>query len=360
EDFFADLLTSRDIDFILNSNKLRFPATNLIGGKLPKLEPGSFTRAENVIDAGRVFKYYAEGYTIALSGLHEEFHKLGLLCDHMVKQLSHRFQTNIYCTPKDSQGFNTHYDSHDVFVLQVHGEKKWQIYDCPIQLPLKNFQEFNKDVDYHPTLRTEVLLQAGDFLYIPRGMMHNAHTEDQPSIHITLGMLGTTYLDLLTEILKENGKLNQQLREYLPIGYTFDEQAQKQLLEQVGRIQAELKFSEPAEKQLHSFRNSLLKNSRGKQLHQLQNMDALDTLNLDTYFMLRENVLYHLSTVGDKVVLHFSGYEHSFPEEARELLEAILEKKEFKGSDLPDDFDEESQLNMLKYLMKEGILTLAR
>jgi ribosomal protein L16 Arg81 hydroxylase len=32
-------------------------------------------------------------------------------------------QTNIYLSPPNAQGFGTHFDSHDVFVLQVAGSK---------------------------------------------------------------------------------------------------------------------------------------------------------------------------------------------------------------------------------------------
>ena len=31
-------------------------------------------------------------------------------------------------TPPQNQGFSNHYDVHDVFVLQIEGEKRWQIH----------------------------------------------------------------------------------------------------------------------------------------------------------------------------------------------------------------------------------------
>jgi ribosomal protein L16 Arg81 hydroxylase len=38
-------------------------------------------------------------------------------------------QTNIYLTPASNQGFRTHYDNHDVMVVQVEGEKLWRFYN---------------------------------------------------------------------------------------------------------------------------------------------------------------------------------------------------------------------------------------
>ena len=36
---------------------------------------------------------------------------------------------NVYLTPKGSQTFPVHVDEHDVFVLQVQGEKIWRLYE---------------------------------------------------------------------------------------------------------------------------------------------------------------------------------------------------------------------------------------
>ena len=46
-------------------------------------------------------------------------------------------QANSYYTPRRSQGFAVHHDTHDVFVLQVAGEKHWRVYDPLLELPLK-------------------------------------------------------------------------------------------------------------------------------------------------------------------------------------------------------------------------------
>ena len=37
-------------------------------------------------------------------------------------------QANAYITPPQNQGFSHHYDVHDVFVLQLAGEKEWTIH----------------------------------------------------------------------------------------------------------------------------------------------------------------------------------------------------------------------------------------
>ena len=36
-----------------------------------------------------------------------------------------------------AQGFKVHHDTHDVFCLQVEGEKRWLVYPPVLELPLK-------------------------------------------------------------------------------------------------------------------------------------------------------------------------------------------------------------------------------
>ncbi|MCL4675526.1 MAG: hypothetical protein KJZ59_05775, partial [Pararhodobacter sp.] len=59
-------------------------------------------------------------------------------CRALESVLSCDLQTNIYLTPDNAQGFRTHYDSHDVIVLQTHGSKTWNIYESPLELPLRS------------------------------------------------------------------------------------------------------------------------------------------------------------------------------------------------------------------------------
>ena len=50
----------------------------------------------------------------------------------------HPTQVNAYITPPSSRGFSPHYDVHDVFVLQVAGEKHWRIHAPVLPDPLRD------------------------------------------------------------------------------------------------------------------------------------------------------------------------------------------------------------------------------
>jgi len=49
----------------------------------------------------------------------------------------------------------------------------------------------------------ELMLTAGDLLYMPRGFLHEAWTTDEPSTHLTVGLHVVRWLDLLSVALAQ-------------------------------------------------------------------------------------------------------------------------------------------------------------
>ena len=83
----------------------------------------------------RVLALFADGHTIVLQGLHRLWPPLIDFAGALTTDLGHPVQINAYITPSSSQGFSAHYDVHDVFVLQVAGEKRWRIHAPVRQRP---------------------------------------------------------------------------------------------------------------------------------------------------------------------------------------------------------------------------------
>ena len=88
-----------------------------------------------------------------------------------------------------------HYDTHDVFSLQVAGEKRWLVYEPAWELPLKH-QRYKAETMGEPGEPVlDVTLQAGDTLYLPRGWLHEAKTSETDSLHLTVGVNVYTWMD---------------------------------------------------------------------------------------------------------------------------------------------------------------------
>ena len=75
-----------------------------------------------------MYQLFCEGATIGLSYLDDVVPSLTLFCCTLEREFSFPFQTNAYLTLARAKGFKAHYDTHDVFVLQVVGSNQWTLY----------------------------------------------------------------------------------------------------------------------------------------------------------------------------------------------------------------------------------------
>ena len=207
---FTDLLTVADVDELLGPRGLRTPYFKLVKeGKSPP-EAG-YTRSAvagnrrlaDLSDSAKVAERFATGHTVVLNALHRIHPPVADFCRALAAELGHPTQVNVYVTPPGAQGFKAHHDTHDVFVLQLDGVKHWQVFEPVVELPLASQPSsgFPPEVITAGEPVLDVDLHPGDALYLPRGWRHAATTADDRSIHLTVGVLQTTWYDVLGEVM---------------------------------------------------------------------------------------------------------------------------------------------------------------
>ena len=91
--------------------------------------------ADQVAD-DKVLGLVADGATLVLQALHRTWPPLVRFGSRLSAELGHPVQINCYLTPPQNQGFAPHYDTHDVFVLQVAGRKRWVVHPPVLTDPL--------------------------------------------------------------------------------------------------------------------------------------------------------------------------------------------------------------------------------
>ena len=224
---YADLLTLDSLDHFINSADLREGMVDMTSQKK------RIAREAYVDDMGRISRVgvaeeYLDGATIILPQLHDSIFNLGEFCRALEEVFSCHVQTNIYLTPSGNQGFPTHYDNHDVFVMQISGAKAWRLYGAPVGTPFRG-ERFELGQHEPGEVTQEFTLNPGDCVYVPRGVMHDAqNVGDEPSLHITVGMLTKTWADLLLESISELALTSPDFRRSLPAGFAgrdFDRDA---------------------------------------------------------------------------------------------------------------------------------------
>ncbi|MFJ9798035.1 JmjC domain-containing protein [Streptomyces sp. NPDC101145] len=105
-------------------------------------------------------------------------------------------QVNAYASWTAEEGFGTHWDDHDVVVLQLEGGKRWKVYGPTRRAPAWRDVEAPAAPTGDPV--ADLVLAPGDLLYLPRGWWH-AVSADQgtASLHLTFGLTAQTGAEFL-------------------------------------------------------------------------------------------------------------------------------------------------------------------
>ncbi|HCS56916.1 MAG TPA: cupin, partial [Gordonia polyisoprenivorans] len=173
---FVDLLSPAVVDELLAERGVRTPFIRMAKeGTLLAREryvgPAGFgAEMPDQVDSAKVLAQFADGATIVLQGLHRLWPPVIDLVRGLVDDLGHPVQANAYVTPPSNRGFDPHYDVHDVFVLQISGEKHWTVH-APVHLDPVDSQpwtdhreDIERRTDDPPVIDT--VLRSGDALYL--------------------------------------------------------------------------------------------------------------------------------------------------------------------------------------------------
>jgi mannose-6-phosphate isomerase-like protein (cupin superfamily) len=266
-----------------------------------------------------------------------------------------RVQTNIYLTPPGAQGFKPHWDTHDVFVLQVSGRKLWSIYDTKVTLPLKG-QQTDPAVHQPGPVTEEFELDAGSVVYIPRGLMHSARSSAEASLHITLGITAFTWADFFVESVAAVALEGETVRQNLPMGFasgSVSAQERARLYqEKLSALQAAF---DPAPVWRH-FQDEVLATNTPLFTNLLGSHLRADPVTVNSTVRRRTDMLAEVERGGESCVVRFGGTEITLPGGLLPAVEMATTADTFTVQELPDCIDAEGKVTLVTRLLKEGLL----
>lgn len=352
-DRFDSFFSWQQLNDLLNFHKLQHPSIrfSIKGQSLPACDPKYW------------IKYCQQGATLVIDHVHDRVPALTdwvwALQEEIGQNTAH---LNLYCSWPGTQGFKNHFDTHEVFILQIDGTKEWFVFDETMKYPVRKDNGPEHRPPESPPYIHEVL-QPGDVLYIPRGHWHYAVAQDTPSLHLTLGiccLTGGNMLDWLIGELKEEEAWRQNLP-LMPDGNIEPlERSVQSLLE---RLKASLDRDRLALQ--YSLRHAT-SNPRAPEISLPGQLGfgvfdrGMETRFRHTKFQtLKLEPLpesgYQILTNGKKIT-----FKGTNPELVDNLLDNLLNCEAFTVGDaaqwLPD-FDLETQiLPILSGLVKEGMI----
>ena len=365
---FADLFSADAVDELISRRGLRTPFVRMAKhGKV--LDPARFTRpggagatvSDQVAD-DKVLGLLADGASLVLQGLHRVWPPLIDFGGQLSEQLGHPAQINAYVTPAENQGFSAHYDTHDVFVLQIAGRKSWRIHPpvIPDPLPDQTWEANRASVEARATepALLDLTMTPGDVLYLPRGYLHQAAALGESSIHLTVGIHPINRHDLLRELVAVLAD-EPLLRRSLPMGIDLaDPTALEPALTEVRRRLRELLDDADGGQAAEVGRRigrRLRRDTRPAPITPLRQLDALSELTGQSSVRLRPGLRVDVSEGPDGVRLEMLDRYLSLPFEMAPAVTVLLSGRPVRVDELPG-LDLESRLTLVRRLLRESVV----
>jgi ribosomal protein L16 Arg81 hydroxylase len=359
-DYYAGLLTNRDLEDIISTSDMRYPALRLSknGAFYP---PQSYTTDvtvgrltfNGVPDVNRISLEYGRGATISLQAFHRTWSPLSALCLRLEEALDYAAHANVYITPGETSGFPPHYDTHEVVVLQIAGRKKWLIDEPPLKWPHTS-QSFESTGLAPGPRMMETELVAGDTLYLPRGYVHSTTTSDRHSAHITIGINVLTWADVVREFLPSCLD-NEEYRRALPPGFA----SRGELRPALQRRLAEILPDAPMAHDVLVDRAIAAVRSGRRRIPARFRADVI-TLTADSVLQTAARQRYDIAQSKEDVVLHFDGTRFAFPRALAGILATMCAHETFRVTELAGGPNAEAALNFARALQSVGFLQVKR
>jgi len=357
-DFYQSLISASDLERIIANPDARYPALQLAKGG-HYFAPESYTSTlkfgsevfAGVPDLQTIIREYRQGASVVLPALHRTWEPLRDLCALLDSQLDHAAHANAYLTPGNAAGFTPHYDTHEVFVLQIAGCKRWSLYPAPIKLPHRS-QPFDPTRYDAPAPVQQLHLLAGDLLYLPRGTVHSAATSNGFSAHITVGVTVYAWVDLIRDLL-ETSINDEELRRALPPGFASGADLKPQLRIRLVEALEQLRHSD-----IDAFIDRFARRVLSARTPTVEKFRADITVpDDDRTLSCAATSRFRIIREAKGAVLEFDGKRHVFPKEAVATLEAIATRQSFRASELPRELSVDATRGLIRYLL--GIEFLA-
>ncbi|RRQ27529.1 cupin [Rhodococcus sp. Eu-32] len=370
---FDDLMTPAAVDELVSHRGVRTPFARMAkDGSL--LDRSQFTSSggfgaemTDQLDSAAILSAFADGHTLVLQGLHRLWPPLIDFVRDLVDDVGHPTQVNSYITPASSKGFSPHYDVHDVFVLQISGEKRWILHPPVYTHPLSNqpWSDRTSAVEERArdTPAMDTVLRPGDVLYLPRGWIHSAEALGDTTIHLTIGVASLNRYDVAHQLF---GALQDEaaLRAPLPAGIDpTDTDAVlphvDRVIDDVAHVLQQLRTDESARRRIAERLGRRFSDiTRPEPVNPLRTVDFMNDLGAESVVMWRQGLDPAITQGGGKIHLGLRGKTVSLPDECADAIHQLRSRKPCRVGELVG-LDLGSAIVVARRLLREGVLVPA-
>lgn len=292
-----------------------------------------------------VYQYLKEGATLVYNRINNES-----FADDLAKQVAQFAQAQTivsgYLAFGSDSSYGNHWDTRDVLAVQLIGKKHWSLSAPNFDMPL--YMQQAKDMPHIPRPEKadmEVVLEAGDVLYIPRGWWHNPMPMGCETFHLAIGTFppnGYNYMEWLMKKVPEIASLRQSFR-----GWEADKGNIQDMAQQVAGLIASPESYE-------SFMQAFLGDQRVDSPFMMECFGNPHSDGLPDDALLRLNAV-DISTL-EKGYVIANGTKINVDEEGIKVLETLGSRDKTGLDLLTVGCDAEQQVKIKALVMQLGML----
>lgn len=308
---------------------------------------------EGVANPLALMAAYSDGMTLVLNNLQTRHHAISCLCRGLEIKFQHPVGANAYLTPPGSHGLAPHYDDHDVFVLQLDGEKVWRTYEHIVDLPLRD-QHVDVDAASLGGPTQTFLLKTGDLFYLPRGFIHDAVSGQAGSLHLTIGLSSYRWADLLAKIPSILARGDRNWRQSLR--QVPSDAINSMAIASHASWPSAAEFNELLPEALGLIADDFIASLAPLDDGGFEHLEVLEYLTLDTHVRHRIGTICRVESDSANSRIRFPGNVVVCPLVAEPALLYVAAHATLTPRDLPDLLDDVSKLTIVRKLVISGLL----
>lgn len=146
-----------------------------------------------------LYSYLRDGATLVANGIVNE-PTVDCFSREIAQFTGCHIFSSLYIAFNTQRSFKSHWDSRDIFAIQMQGKKRWIIHAPTFKNPLfmhrsKDMSEYDPDLD---NVYMDIILEAGDILYLPRGWWHDPVPVGEETVHLAVGIFPAFVNNYLT------------------------------------------------------------------------------------------------------------------------------------------------------------------
>lgn len=257
-------------------------------------------------------------------------------------------------------GVGPHFDNYDVFLLQAHGHRRWQIGQmCDADSPLLPHADLKILAQFEPT--DEWVLAPGDMLYLPPCLAHCGTAEDDCMTY-SVGFRAPSAAEVLTHFTDFLGQFLPDEERYSDADVQPSEDPNQIQRDALERLKALLNEHMSDERLLMTWFGQFMTEPKYPELVagiEIEEEDFLGALEDGAIIIRNPSARMAWSEVGEDLVLFASGQSRLVSARLRELLKLACSADALHMENLGAWLADDEGRTLLWELVKQGSLGFA-